>query len=97
MSMHATTSPQIETSAKVRALFWYLHPIYKRDHLITDYSGTGKMYPTDVRTAFIDFVCDLYADGRISEQLRNTITLRPTERENGSTTQSVIRTAISVG
>lgn len=42
---------------------------------ITDHQGDGKMYATDVRVAFNDYLDSLYRYGLITEKQVNNITL----------------------
>jgi hypothetical protein len=62
------------TARQVRRLFWETFPELPRRR-IADYSGHGKMYPTDTRCAFVDFVDYLVKDGQISPRTADTITL----------------------
>ena len=62
------------TSREVRRAFWRDHPHLSRKK-ITDYSGTGKMYTTDTRCAFSDYVDALSKSGLISEAVVNRVTL----------------------
>ncbi len=64
----------MKTIADVRRAFWEAHPTMPRKK-ITDYSGAGKVYPTDTRCAFVDFVDYLARDGQISDSLANRVTL----------------------
>jgi len=59
---------------QIRAAFWEAHPTATRRR-IADYSGNGKMYTTDTRCAFVDFVDHLSRSGIISESLANRATL----------------------
>lgn len=45
--------------------------------LIQDYSGKGRMYKTDTRTAFCDWLYQLYQDGKITERLAQNAYLAP--------------------
>lgn len=45
--------------------------------IIPDYSGKGRMYKTDTRVAFCDWLYDLYKCGLISERLAQTAYLSP--------------------
>ncbi len=58
----------------MRAAFWAAHPNLSRKK-IPDYSGTGKMHPTDVRCAFTDFVDMLGKDGDITSNMVQNVTL----------------------
>ena len=62
------------TSREVRRAFWRDHPYLSRKK-ITDYSGTGKMYTTDTRCAFVDYVDALSKSGLVSEAVANRVTL----------------------
>lgn len=62
------------TSREVRRAFWRDHPRLSR-RKITDYSGTGKMYTTDTRCAFVDYVDALSKSGLVSEAVANRVTL----------------------
>ena len=59
---------------QIRAAFWEQHPDLPR-RKIRDYSGKGKMYCTDTRCAFVDFVDYLQRDGEISSELADRVTL----------------------
>lgn len=59
---------------QIRAAFWDAHPEADRKR-ITHYTGTGKMYTTDTRCAFVDFLDSLSRSGQISETLANRATL----------------------
>ena len=62
------------TQKQIRAAFWDAHPDLPR-RKITDYSGNGKMYTTDTRCAFCDFLDALNKDGQISDAIANRATL----------------------
>ena len=64
----------MKTIAEVRRAFWELHPDLPRKK-IKNYTGTEKMYPTDTRCAFVDFVDYLARDGQITQSLANRVTL----------------------
>jgi len=64
----------ITTQKQIRAEFWAAHPTLSRVK-IRDYAGTGRMYTTDTRCAFVDFVDYLQTSGQISEALANRATL----------------------
>ena len=55
--------------------FWATPPTPPRK-LIRDYAGTGKMYQTDVRCAFVDEVDHLERSNQISTELARRVTLR---------------------
>jgi hypothetical protein len=59
---------------QIRAAFWAVHPAWMKIK-IRDHSGTGRMYTTDARSAFVDFVDYLQSSGQISESLANRATL----------------------
>jgi len=59
---------------QIRAAFWETFPDLPRRQ-ITDYSGTGKMYQTETRCAFCDFLDALHRDGQISDALASRATL----------------------
>lgn len=40
-----------------------------------NYAGTGKMYQTDVRCAFVDFIDHLERSNQISTELARRVTL----------------------
>ena len=69
------------TQKQVRQAFWVaarrgdfagMNVTPKR---ITNYSGNGKMYNTDTRCAFCDFVDMLSKSGELSEGLADRVTL----------------------
>jgi hypothetical protein len=62
------------TQRQIRALFWATFPDLSRK-TIPDHAGTGRMYTTDTRCTFVDFVDELCRDGEISDQLANKVTL----------------------
>ena len=62
------------TQRQIRALFWATFPDLSRK-TIPDHAGTGRMYTTDTRCTFVDFVDELCRDGEISDQLANRVTL----------------------
>ena len=64
----------LTTQKQIRALFWESHPTLSR-RKIRDYAGTGRMYVTDTRCAFVDFVDYLQTSGQINEALANRATL----------------------
>lgn len=59
---------------QIRAAFWATFPNLPR-RKIRDYAGTGLMYPTDTRCAFVDYVDGLQRAGEISEALADRATL----------------------
>jgi hypothetical protein len=60
--------------AQVRAAFWRDNPNAQR-RKITDYSGKGKMYCTDTRVLFCDWLDALQRNGEISPELVQRVTL----------------------
>lgn len=68
----------ITTQRDLRRLFWREHPNLDR-RKITNYSGTGEMYRTDTRCAWVDFVDSLHRDGQISDALAQRATLDPND------------------
>lgn len=72
--MSSRTQYTYTTQAQVRAAFWEAYPTASRRR-ITDYSGKGKMYTTDTRCAFVDFLDSLSRDGAISPALAQRATL----------------------
>ena len=65
---------RITTQKALRAEFWEMFPDLDRKK-ITNYSGNGKMFRTDTRVAFVNFVDMLNKDGDISEALAFRATL----------------------
>jgi len=67
----------ITTQSEVRRTFWELHEgqpgISTRK--IPHYSGHGKMFDTDTRCAFVDYVDGLVRSGEISDALASRVTL----------------------
>lgn len=65
------------TQKEVRAAFWDscegIAGVSRRK--IKDYSSKGKMYNTDTRCAFCDFVDSLARSGEISDKLADRVTL----------------------
>lgn len=66
---------RLTSQVEVRKAFWAAHPTLPRK-LIRNYAGTGKMYQTDVRCAFVDFIDYLERDGQISTAPARRVTLR---------------------
>lgn len=66
---------KISTQAELSLAFWRAHPDAQRAK-ITNYSGTGRMFCTDTRIAFCDFVDAMCRDGRISQALAQRATLK---------------------
>lgn len=67
----------ITTQAEVRRLFWELHESQPgiNTRKIRDHAGTGKMFDTDTRCAFVDYVDGLARSGEISDALADRVTL----------------------
>lgn len=65
---------RITNQRQLRREFWETFPKLNR-RKITDYSGKGKMYPTDIRCAFVDWVDSLSKNGDISPELADRVTL----------------------
>lgn len=65
---------QITNQRALRRAFWSDHPNLDR-RKITDYSGNGKMYRTDTRCAFTDYVDHMSKSGTISPELAQRVTL----------------------
>lgn len=66
---------RITTQKELRREFWETFPELPRDR-ITDYSGNGKMYRTDTRCSFCDWVDALSKGGDISQELAARATLK---------------------
>ena len=62
------------TQKQVREAFWREFPQLSREK-ITSYNGKGKMYTTDTRCAFVDWVDMLQKDGLLKEGLAHRVTL----------------------
>ena len=62
------------TQAQIRAAFWAAFPELPR-RKIPNYSGNGRMFPTDTRCAFVDFIDALARAGHISQALAQRATL----------------------
>ena len=58
----------------LRESFWRDHPTISRRR-IPSHSGTCRMYETDTRCAFVDYVDSLCRDGTISQALAQRATL----------------------
>ena len=65
---------QYTTQVQLRRAFWLQHP-YLPHRRVKDYSGKGKMWPTDTRCTFNDWLDSLQKDGLISEALADRATL----------------------
>lgn len=66
----------ITTQKEIRKLFWSEFPNADRKK-ITSYDGKGKMYKTDTRVLFVDFVQNLHSNGQISDNMVQKVTLLP--------------------
>jgi hypothetical protein len=64
----------IKSQKEIRRLFWQEHPNADR-RKITDYSGKGKMYKTDTRVLFSNFIDTLLTSDQISPKLAQKSTL----------------------
>lgn len=62
------------TQAQVRKAFREQHP-HLNFRKITHYSGNGKMFVTDTRCAFVDWIDFLSRNGQISQELAQRVTL----------------------
>lgn len=69
------------TQRQVRRAFWQawrdgqFQGVDITPRKITNYSGNGKMYNTDTRCTFVDFVDALSKNGELSEGLAERVTL----------------------
>ena len=66
----------ITTQRQLRAEFWRQNPRADR-RMIPDYSGKGRMYRTDTRVAWCDFIDSMQRAGDISPELADRATLQP--------------------
>lgn len=64
----------LNSAAKVRAAFWRENPTASRRR-VPNYSGNGRMYTTDTRCAFVDWLDAASRDGRVSQALAERVTL----------------------
>lgn len=64
----------ITTQRELRRQFWRLYPGLSRKKSV-NFEGTGFMYTTDTRCAFVEFIDSLYNSGVISESLVQRATL----------------------
>lgn len=64
----------ITTQKELRRLFWETFPTLSRKK-ITSYDGKGKMYCTDTRCAWVDWIDSMSKDGQISQALAERATL----------------------
>jgi len=62
------------TQAQIRKAFWEIFPELPRKK-ITNYSGNGKMYCTDTRCTFTDWIDSLVKSGDIPDELAERVTL----------------------
>jgi hypothetical protein len=69
----------ITTQKDLRAEFWRQHPALSR-RTIPDYSGKGRMYPTDTRVTWCDWLDYMHRAGMISEDMVDRATLAPIPR-----------------
>ena len=67
----------LTTKTAVRAAFWAAHPHLSRTR-IRAYSGTGTMFKTDTRVAFVDWLDSEHRAGNIKESVAQTVTLSRT-------------------
>lgn len=65
---------RITSQAQLRREFWQTFPDLGRER-IPDYSGTGLMWPTDTRCAFVDWLDMLSKNGDVSQALAQRATL----------------------
>lgn len=65
---------KITSARQLRKEFWKAHPNLPRKK-ITNYSGTGKMYCTDVRVAWTDWKDSLNKDDIITQELATNTSL----------------------
>lgn len=65
---------QITNQRDLRRAFWEAFSNHDRKR-ITDYAGIGKMYRTDTRVAWCDYIDSLSRDGTISQELAQHATL----------------------
>lgn len=76
-------SDRITSARALRAEFWREHRHFSR-RMIRDYAGTGKMYPTDVRVAWVNWLDSMRGEGRITTALENSATLEPPAKRAAS-------------
>lgn len=69
-----TMKYRITTQRELRREFWSTFPDLNRKR-IPDYSGHGKMYITDTRVAWIDWIDCMVKDQYISPELGARATL----------------------
>lgn len=58
----------------LRKAFWEAHPNLPRRR-IRNYAGTGLMYPTDTRVAWVDWIDCMARSNQISDELARRATL----------------------
>lgn len=68
------TTHRITTQRELRREFWFTFPDLPRER-ITNYSGNGKMYRTDTRVTWCDWLDALSKGGDISQELAQRATL----------------------
>ena len=59
---------------ELRAAFWRDNPQLSRRR-IKSYDGKGRMYPTDTRVAFVEWLDAQARDGTVSQELAQRATL----------------------
>lgn len=64
----------ITTQRELRRLFWQEHPTLDRSK-IPNYSGNGRMYRTDTRCAWTDWLDAMSKDGQITQKMAKNATL----------------------
>lgn len=64
----------IDGEDKVNELFWQEHPEWE-EAKPTVKMGDDRVYKTDIRVAYCDFVENLVRSGQITEELASEITL----------------------
>jgi hypothetical protein len=69
----------ITNQRELRAAFWRDNPGADR-RTIPDYSGQGRMFRTDTRVAWCDYLDSLQRSGVISADLADRATLAPVHR-----------------
>lgn len=66
--------PSITNQRDLRRAFWEQNPELSRQR-ITDYTGKGRMYTTDTRVAWVDWIDAMQRSGEISAELAQRATL----------------------
>ena len=69
-----TTTYSITSQRQLRRAFWEQFPELSRRR-INDYAGTGKMYTTDTRVAWCNWIDAICRNGEISDELARRATL----------------------